>query len=240
MNAAASQLDPLSRPLSEAVPPLENGDCLSRTEFERRYRAMPNVKKAELVEGKVYMPSPVKVYHSEPHIDLSLWLGMYRANTPGTKAGDNGTLRMDDANEPQPDAYLRILEASGGQARVDSEGYIEGTPELVVEIAASSASHDLREKKAAYQRNGVREYIVWCVYDQRIDWFIRRGEQFDALGAGAGIFKSEVFPGLWLDAHAMIGGDMTRVMNALREGLSSAEHAQFVGRLGAAGSPSSF
>lgn len=35
--------------------PLENGDRLSRFEFEHRYQAMPELKKAELVEGVVYI-----------------------------------------------------------------------------------------------------------------------------------------------------------------------------------------
>lgn len=42
-----------------AIPPLENGDGLSRAEFERRYDAMPELKKAELLEGIVYMAAPV-------------------------------------------------------------------------------------------------------------------------------------------------------------------------------------
>src|SRR5690348_14823230 len=120
------------------VPPLENGDRLTRAEFERRYAAMPHVKKAELIEGVVYMPSPVSERHSAPHFDLIGWLSLYRIATPGVAGGDNGTLRLDVDNEPQPDVFLRIQAECGGQCRIGDEGYIEGAPELVAEVAMSS------------------------------------------------------------------------------------------------------
>src|SRR4051812_13988373 len=144
------------------VPPLQNGDRLTRAEFERRYDATPGLKKAELIEGVVYMPPPVShTDHSAPHFDLITWLGQYRVATPGFSGGDNGSLRLDLDNMPQPDAYLLILPSHGGQARIDEDGYVVGAPELVAEVAASSASYDLDVKLNAYRRNGVREYIVW-------------------------------------------------------------------------------
>src|SRR5438309_5414887 len=151
-----------------AIPPLENGDRLRRPEFERRYDAMPGLKKAELIEGVVYMPSPVSVDHDGPHFDLIGWLATYRVMTPGVRGGDNGSLRLDLDNMPQPDAYLRVLEACGGQSRIDAEGYVEGAPELIAEVAATSASYDLHAKLHVYRRNGVREYIVWRVLDRQI------------------------------------------------------------------------
>jgi Uma2 family endonuclease len=139
------------------IPELQAGDHLTRIEFERRYSAMPHVKKAELIEGVVCMPSPVShKRHSRPHSMLATWLGTYWPATPGTDAGDNGTVRLDGENEPQPDSILRILPERGGQSR-DEDDYIAGPPELVAEVSASSASYDLHEKLRAYQRNGVRE-----------------------------------------------------------------------------------
>ncbi|MCS6815437.1 MAG: Uma2 family endonuclease, partial [Cyanobacteria bacterium] len=148
-------------------PPLENGDALTRSEFERRYAAMPQVKKAELIEGIVYMASPLRFEpHAEPHADLVGWLWNYKVATPGTRLGDNSTVRLDLDNEPQPDAILLIDPRAGGQTRFSADGYIEGAPELVIEIAASSAAIDLRDKKRAYRRNGVQEYVVWQVLDR--------------------------------------------------------------------------
>ncbi len=156
----------------QPIPPLEHGDTLTRDEFERRYHAMPNVKKAELIEGRVYMPSPVRrKNHCEPDSTLITWLGVYRAATPGVRAANNGTVRLDEYNEPQPDADLRIDEACGGQSRVSADDYLEGAPELAVEIAASSAVYDLREKQEVYRRNGVREYIVWHTVTKQVHWF---------------------------------------------------------------------
>jgi Uma2 family endonuclease len=155
------------------LPPLENGDHLTRHEFEQRYHAMPHLKKAELIERVVYVPSPLRFEpHAEPHGDVITWLGFYKAMTPGARLGDNPTVRLDLDNEPQPDAVLLIDEAAGGQSRLGADGYLEGAPELVVEIAASSAANDLYDKKTAYRRNGVKEYLVWQVLEQKLDWFV--------------------------------------------------------------------
>jgi len=214
------------------IPPLVAGDRLTREEFERRYHAMPHVKKAELIEGVVYMPSPVRVdSHASPHAQLIGWLVHYWAFTPGVQAGDNGTLRLDLDNEPQPDAFLRILPEQGGQSKTVDD-YVEGAPELVAEVAASSASYDLHDKLRAYRRNGVREYIVWRVWDQQIDFFVLKGGNFEPAAIDtAGLYRSTAFPGLWLDPAALVCGELARVLRILDEGLATPEHAAFVARL---------
>lgn len=215
------------------LPPLENGDCLSRAEFERRYDAMPNLKKAELIEGIVYMASPLRFEpHAEPHGFVMTWLGVYRAMTPGVRLGDNPTIHLDLDNEPQPDAVLLIDAKAGGQTWIGHDGYIEGAPELVVEIAASSAALDLRDKKRVYRRNGVQEYIVWQVFEQKLDWFSLQNEEYVPLVANEqGVIGSQVFPGLWLAVAELLAGNMQQVLAVLQAGLNSAEHQGFVQRL---------
>jgi hypothetical protein len=217
----------------EPIPPLEQGDHLTRDEFERRYNAMPEINKAELIEGVVYMPSPVRLRrHGVPHIKLGAWLAHYQAKTPGTEATDNTTVRLDLENEPQPDAMMVILPEYGGRATISDDDYIEGGPELAAEIAASTVSIDLHEKFRVYCRNGVREYIVWRIQDAAVDWFVLRGEQYDRLlPDAAGILKSEVFPGLWLDPAALTRLDLATVLQVLQQGLAHPDHAAFVRRL---------
>jgi len=236
VNKMTSSTATESRPVRQrAVPPLEPGDRLTRAEFERRYAAMPELKKAELIEGVVYMPTPVRYEsHSEPHGRVVVWLGTYAAHTPGVYMGDNGTVRLDEDNELQPDALLRIETDRGGQSRISEDDYIEGAPELVAEVASSCVSIDLHAKLNVYRRNGVREYIVWRVQDGEIDWFMLRGGEYQRLQPDQnGIIKSEVFPGLWLDAPAMLRGDMRAVLAALERGTQSPQHAEFVQRLSA-------
>jgi hypothetical protein len=218
---------------AEKIPPLENGDRLTRAEFERRYDAMPGLKKAELIKGVVYVPSPVSFEdHGRPLFDLIGWLGQYRTFTPGVRGGDNGSLRLDLYNMPQPDAYLMILDIHGGQASIDKDGYVAGGPELIAEVAASSASYDLHDKLDVYRHNGVREYLVWRVRDQAIDWFVLREDRYEPLSLDAdGLYKSEVLPGLWLDPAALIRGDLASAVQTLQQGLASPEHAAFVARL---------
>lgn len=219
-------------PTGGRVPELRAGDRLSRAEFERRYAAMPHVKKAELIEGIVYMPSPVsQEEHSGPHFKLITWLGVYAASTPGVEGGDNGTLRLDLDNEPQPDAFLRILPECGGQSRNDGK-YVGGAPELIAEVAASSASYDLHDKLRAYRRNGVCEYLVWRVWDRAIDWFGLREGQYEQLCRGPeGHLESQVLPGLRLDPEALLRGDLARVLAVAQQGLATPAHEDFVRRL---------
>jgi Uma2 family endonuclease len=216
-----------------SMPPLENGDHLTRPEFERRYNAMPHLKKAELLEGIVYMPSPVTdENHGEPHFDIITWLGIYRMATPGVRGGDNSSLILDLDNEPQPDALLRLLPEYGGQSRVGADGYLVGAPELIAEVAASSASYDLHEKKRVYRRVGVQEYLVWRVLDRAVDWFVQQEGEYVPLSPGEdGVYRSQVFPGLWLDAAALIEGDLATVGQVLQQGLIDVGHQTFVEKL---------
>lgn len=233
MATSTQRIEPGGRARDPSVPPLENGDRLSRAEFERRYSASPELKKAELIEGEVYMPSPVRFgRHSHPHTRMVTWLTLYDMATPGVGAGDNGSIRLDLDNEPQPDVFLMILPESGGQARISEDDYIEGAPELVAEIVSSSASYDLGKKLDVYRRSGVREYIIWRVEDRQVDWLVNRDGRFEDMSPAAdGILRSTVFPGLWLHPTALVEGDMETFKRVLQDGLNSAEHAAFVAQL---------
>jgi Uma2 family endonuclease len=223
----------------QKIPPLETGDRLSREEFERRYDAMPGLKKAELIAGVVYVPSPVRIdQHAEPHFNLITWLGLYRWATPGVKGADNGTARLDLENMPQPDACLYIDPAKGGQARISADDYLEDAPELVAEVAASSVSYDLTFKFDVYRRHKVREYLVWRVQDRQFDWFVLRGKRLVQQPLDkSGLYKSKVFPGLWLDPAALMRDDAAALQAALQRGLASRKHADFVARLNAPSHP---
>jgi Uma2 family endonuclease len=216
-------------PAPHGVPPIQSGDHLTVEEFERRYDAMPNLKKAELIEGVVYVGSPVSEDHSSPNFDLIFWLGVYRAGTPGIIGGGNGTLRLDIGNMSQPDAYLRIDARCGGRARLGPDRYVLGAPEWIGEIAVTSANYDLREKLEVYRRNEAQEYVVWRVWDRAIDWFVFREGKYERLEPGAdGVYRSVVLPGLWLDAAALLRGDVATVARVAQEGIASEEHGAFV------------
>jgi Uma2 family endonuclease len=199
-----------------AVPPLEAGDRLTRSEFERRYQAMPGVKKAELIEGVVHMPSPVRARHSRAHGLIMAWLAAYVVRTAGVELHDNATVRLDADNVVQPDALLRLVE--NGRSLIGDDDYLEGAPELIVEVAASSASYDLYDKLNVYRRNGVPEYVVWQLHEQRLDWFYLEEEQYVPLEADtSGTLHSRVFPGLRLPVKALLEENMPAVLAAAGE-----------------------
>jgi Uma2 family endonuclease len=217
------------RLLNSSIPPLENGDRLTRAEFERRWENMLDLKKAELLNGEVFMSPPVSATnHGIPHSELMLWLGLYRVSTPGVTLADNSTWRLASGDDSQPDAMLFVLPDHGGMARFDEDGCVRGAPELVAEIAASSASYDLHLKTDIFLRNGAKEYLVWRTLDRAFTWLALRGERYEPLPPGPdGIHRSEVFPGLWLDTAALLRGDLPAVARVLQTGLGAPEHARF-------------
>jgi Uma2 family endonuclease len=208
--------------------PLRDGERLSREEFETRYHAMPEVKKAELIDGVVHMPSPVRILsHATPHTLLHLWLGTYWGFTPGTLPGCEPTTRLDAQGEPQPDGIL--MRVQGGSAQIDAEDYVAGSPELVAEIAASSASIDRGVKRRSYERAGVQEYVLFLMDEQRVEWHALREGGYQLLASDeAGVLRSEVFPGLWLNTTAFFALDVLAVLTTLQLGVASPEHAAFV------------
>ena len=207
-------MSPASLPL-----PLESGEFMHSREFLRRYERLPRVKKAELIEGVVYMGSPVSVRHAKPDNLIQLWLGLYASRHPGTEALTNATVVLDAENTFQPDALLRLLPEHGGLTRVTDDGYLAGPPELIVEVAASSASIDLRDKRRAYCRNRVREYIVWRVAENGVDWFCLADDEYVPQRPDAqGILRSHIFPGLLLPVEPLLACDTAKVLAALAEG----------------------
>lgn len=228
-----------SPPLYEAtqakqrpLPELHNGDVLTRDEFEQRYEAMPLVKKAELIEGVVYMPTPVGDAHSWSHGQIMAWLGVYCAATPGVRMNDNATVRLDTDNEAQPDALVRIVADKLGRSHVNEDDYIEGAPELIVEVAHSSASYDRHVKLHVYRRNGVQEYVIWNLYDNQVEWFqLVEGRYVTLLPDADGVIRSRALPGLWLAVEALTSGNLADVIDMVQKGIQIADHAAFVQQL---------
>jgi len=193
---------------------LESGDRLTREEFHRRYCTRPDIKKAELIQGVVYVGSPVRHrQHGRPHGLVMGWLNEYARRDPDLDVGDNATVFMGDS-EVQPDACL--FHMSAGRVRETDDGYLEGAPELVVEVSASSRSYDLHDKLNLYRQMGVPEYIVWQTEDERISWFRLRDDRYVPIEPDeSGIIESENFPGLRLNVAVMLAGDRNGVLAAL-------------------------
>jgi Uma2 family endonuclease len=217
--------------IDQDVPPLVPGDFLSRSEFLRRWEATPEVRRAELIRGVVYMPSPLSWQHGRTENNVSTWLGVYKAATPGCDAANNATWLMEDDSAPQPDTSLRILPEYGGQSHLEGQ-YPRGAPEFLAEICLSSTAYDLHQKLALYQESGVLEYLAVLVREHEVRWHRLAGGQFEVVPAPEdGIYRSAVLPGLWLDAPALLAGDLARVLAVLQQGIQSADHQTFVERL---------
>ncbi len=195
--------------LPPRLPLLCNGDRMTQAEFHRRYEAYPDDVKFELIGGIVYMASPLRWPHGIYHIKLAAALDRYASVTPGVEAGDNATTILGEESEPQPDLTMRILRDYGGQSQLSEGEYVVGAPELLVEVAYSSRAIDMNQKRDDYHRRPLRPNRQ-------------------------GVWRSKVFPGLWLDGPAVLARDSARVMAAVQRGLASRGHAAFVKRLQAA------
>jgi Uma2 family endonuclease len=216
------------------LPPLRNGEHLSRAEFGRRWDATPGLKLAELIEGIVFMSPPINDTHSEHHDQIHHLLSVYARATPGVKSRIGPSLRLDNKNEYQPDCLLRIAHPELGRSRLAADGYLEGAPELVAEIAVTSADYDAYEKREVYERSGVQEYLLWQVREARCDWWtLQEGVYVPLKPRADGTHRSPVFPGLWLDLRALLTGDEREVLKTLEKGLRSSEHSAFVKALAA-------
>ena len=214
------------------VPWLLNGDHLTVPEFERRYEAIENDQKAELIEGIVVMSPPISSDHGTSNASVAWLLGHYSAATPRTAVAVNTSVRLDGKNEYQPDVMLWIQSGSMSRMQTGVNSVQDGRPELAVEISLSSHAYDLHEKKAVYQRNQVSEYIVWEVMDARIQWFIlEKGEYVHSEGRADGVHCSRIFPGLWLHLPALLSGDSKKALRVLNRGIESTAHKDFVKQL---------
>jgi Uma2 family endonuclease len=210
---------------------LATGDRMDQPTFHRLYSQTPPGFKAELVEGAVYVASPVSSHHSIPHARIMLWLGLYELATPSTIVCDNGTLVMNDANELQPDAMLLLNSSVGGGCAL-ADGYVRGVPELVVEVSHTTESLDRVSKRRVYESLGVAEYLVVLVASQSVEWWSQTANGFVALKADRnGRFKSKAFPGLWLTPSGIVDASTQQLANTLHEGLASPDHARFVAKL---------
>jgi Uma2 family endonuclease len=212
---------------------LHSGDHMSREEFHRIYEKMPDHIKAELVGGVVYVASPLRVRHGTSQPALTTALFMYAVNTPGVEAGDNTTVLLGPEGEFQPDLYLRILPDFGGQSKTSVQDYVEGAPELVIELSHSTRSLDMNSKKEEYARHGVREYVVWTLTDNLFHWFDLPADQ-ETPASADGVLRLKTFPGLWIDAAALSAKDYKKFVATFQQGLATPEHAAFVERLGRA------
>ncbi|MBI4903168.1 MAG: Uma2 family endonuclease [Acidobacteria bacterium] len=220
MSAAAPTLPPI----------LREGDRLNSMEFLYRWEAMPDLKHAELIDGVVFMASPIGMPHSTSQSDIGGWLWLYKDRTPGCQAGSEGTWIMGPRNVPQPDCMLRILPEYGGQSS-QKGNYGEGAPELIIEVSGSSMSRDPGKKLELYQSVGVREYLTILLDPHQVIWRqLVRGKYRDIKPEDDGLLRSRVFPGLWLDPEAVWDPEKS-LRTALENGLASPEHEAFVRKL---------
>ena len=213
-----------------ALPPLADGMHLTQAEFHRRYEASPEDVKAELIGGTVYMASPLGRPHGSHHAELSGIFFLYKVATPGVELLDNTTTILGEASEPQPDLTLRILPEWGGRSQTSSGDYVQGGAELLAEIAHTTRRLDLKLKPIDYEQAGVQEYLVCCLDPPEVHWFdLASGKPLKP--DRQGIYRSRVFPGLWIDQQALLACDSPRLIAVLQQGLASRAHAAFVKRL---------
>jgi hypothetical protein len=222
------------RPTRIALPPLVEGQRLDQAEFHRLYEAMPPGTRAELIDGVVFMPSPVGPEHGQAQVAALVWLSYYEENTPGVQVLDNTSVALGPRSEPQPDAQLRILPECGGRTQTDRR-FVRGVPELLVEVSHTTRYHDLGPKLGDYERAGVLEYVVRALEPDEVLWHVWHEGRLVAVSPDAdGLYRSRVFPGLWLDPVALLARDTRRLRAVLDQALAAPAHAEFAARLAAA------
>ncbi len=210
------------------------GDHLTFDEYILRWESMPEFERQgmrpELIDGRVYMNAAAIRYveHGQPQRLIVGLFERYVDRTPGVDWASPTTAKFDDRNAPEPDAELFVIPEYGGRVRVE-DGFLVGAPELVVEIAGSSASYDLYEKKAMYERFGVLEYLVWRTEDGEFDCFDLQDQIYIQRDIPPGQnWESRIFPGLIFDIPVLLQRDRLGAYATLDRCLGSDEHQAFV------------
>jgi Uma2 family endonuclease len=219
-----------SRAVRGEVDELRSGDRMTREEFHRIYERMPEHFQAELVGGIVYVSPPLRLEHGQHHIPLGTVFFAYEASTPGVQSGDNTTVLLSNDSEPQPDLFLRILPEYGGQSKTTKDGYLEGAPELVAEIAHSTHAIDLHAKRDIYARYGVLEYLVLSLKERELKWFDLRANK-ELVADRDGVCRVRAFPGLRIHVEALLQRNYQQLMATLKVGLETSEHSDFIRQL---------
>lgn len=231
---------PQRKPVDEKAPALpslvlENGASMTAAEFHALYAAWPDETRFELIDGVVYMASPLHMPHAEGTSFLSVVLGYFSGATEGVRGGDGLSIRLDEMDEVQPDSCLFITQACGGHAKIvindeGEETWLAGAPELACEVANSSRSIDYGRKLDAYLRAGVREYMVYNVRSKELSWFELPSRTLKSPDE-QGVLRSSVMPGLWLAPAMIAENNTTAAIELLQAGLKSDEHAAFLKQL---------
>jgi hypothetical protein len=212
---------------------LLEGQRLDQSAFHDLYESMPPGTRAELIDGVVYMPSPIGMQHGGALVPVIVWLAYFAEHTPGVQVMDNVTTIVGRRSELQPDAMLRILPECGGRTS-NKRGFVRGAPELVFEVARASRYVDLGPKLVVYQQAGVLDYIVHAMNPDEILWFSREQKTLVPQTIGSdGLYRSTTFPGLWLDPQALVAMNYQRLRAVLDLGCATPEHAAFVAKLAA-------
>ena len=234
MTQVMKSVERKTAPKKRRLPPLRNGEYMDQKTFHERYEAMPAHVRAELIGGIVYMASPQKLPHGRSNLLVVRWLTEYEEATPGTEVLPGVTDKLGPKSEPEPDHCLLISPEYGGQSTEDKRGYLCGAPELIIETSSTTEFRDLHQKKADYEEARVLEYVVLALRSKRVFWFVLRSGKYQEMKPDAdGIYRSRVFPGLWLDPEALLRRDRKKLLAVLRKGLASEEHQRFVKKLGA-------
>jgi len=206
--------------------PFGPGDRLTLKEFLEAWESAPELKFAELLDGVVHMPSPVSMEHGNYDYMVHGWGYHYQSRCPMVQGAVNGTWLMLQS-APQPDFALRLLPEFGGQVQ-NEHGLAAGVPELIVEVTRSSRTYDLGPKLSLYERARVPEYLAAIVQERRLEWRVLREGRYEMLQPDAnGVYKSNIFPGLWLSEAAFWRLDIPGVLATLEQGLQSPEFAGF-------------
>jgi Uma2 family endonuclease len=221
------------RPVSK-ISTLHNGDSLDQKTFHKLYEQTPEGFHAQLIGGIVYVASPVHFPHSNPDGLIQFWLWSYRKKTPGVGVINKTTTILGSTSEPEPDGGLFILPSHGGHCTTGGKT-LKGAPELLIEIANSSAAIDLNQKKRDYETYGVQEYLVVLAEEQAVIWWqLVDGVYQEIPQSNDGFFHSLAFPGLWLDPAGLFAMSEVQMETALELGIASPQHAAFVSKLAVA------
>ena len=173
---------------------------VKRITFEEYLDSLTEESKGDLFDGLLYMQTPPSDAHEEIFGFLFDILRNYvLEKNLGVVRGSRTAIRFAEEHGTQPD----IVFISNARRHLIYPYYIDGAPEVVVEILSPSTRKlDRGKKMALYAENGVLEYWQVDPEDQTAKFLRNNDGVWAPMPVGGdGIFHSEAISGFWLNVQ---------------------------------------
>jgi Uma2 family endonuclease len=179
-------------------PSIQEANASGLVTFEKFYEIVEENVKADLLDGKIIRDSPAIPRHSHVVTRLGRLIGDFAEKFDiGEVFGATASVRLSKYQGPEPDVFF----IRKSRLRIMGEKYIDGPPDLCVEvISKSSRKIDRGRKFVLYAEHGVKEYWIVDPLRNTVEFYENHdGAWVEIKPDERGRLHSKVLPGFWFN-----------------------------------------